>query len=184
MMKTNKEYYQRITFIADALDELNVPYVLKLCYEGAQLRFPWCEGDVACHAGTYGSDCGFVESYQFPWDDDDVSMLSPQEFIEKVYHFYQEKTSQEVVLVFEENHNFICVARDIPHAISYLVANKWIDDDTLIFDHYDEIEERYINTTLLEKFGKEWIGVIKNKPLADLQEMFDDTFCFSYEKVY
>lgn len=184
-MTTNQEYYRRITFIAEALDELDIPNNLRLCYNGAQLRFPWCEGDVACHEGTYGSDSGFVESYQFPWDDGDVTMLSPQEFIEKVYRFYQEKTSQEVILVSErEGGSFICIARDIPHAVSYLVANGWVDNDTLIFDHYEAEEGRCVQTTPREAFGKEWIGILKSKPLADLQEMFIGTFYFSYEKVY
>ena len=83
------DYERHIDFIAEALDTLHVPYTKYHCWEGAQLRFPWCKGDVACHASTYGSDSGFVETYQFPWDEDDVSMLSPQEAIDKIANYYK-----------------------------------------------------------------------------------------------
>lgn len=48
--------------------------------EGGVFRFPQ-GGDVACSPLTHGSAHGYVESYRFPWDGDDVTCLTPQEFI-------------------------------------------------------------------------------------------------------
>ena len=87
------DYEKRINFIAEALDALQVPYTKNESWDGAQLRFPWCEGDIVCHFFSMGSDSGFVESYCFPWDEGDVSMLSPQEAIVEIYHYFLKKTS-------------------------------------------------------------------------------------------
>ncbi len=77
MMFTN--YAELIARVARLLADMGVPYTVHSIWEGAQLRFPWSCGDVACHAGTYGSRSGYVETYQFSWDNDDVSILTPEE---------------------------------------------------------------------------------------------------------
>lgn len=70
-------YVNAINEVIRDLIPAGVPFTTNPIYEGMQLRFPWCDGDVACHAGTYGSSEGMVETFQFPWDEDDVSMLTP-----------------------------------------------------------------------------------------------------------
>lgn len=57
---------------------------------GWQLRFPWCEGDVAIHGWTVDHEKGKVESYQFPWDDGDVTILSPDAAAELIIEYYKE----------------------------------------------------------------------------------------------
>ena len=76
---------------ASLLQEMDVPFTIKKIWDGYQLRFGWCEGDVACHSGTYGSLEGFVETYCFPWDEDDVSMLTPEEAAAKISAYYYDK---------------------------------------------------------------------------------------------
>ena len=88
-------YKQRIDFISSILSLLGIPYTVLPIWEGWQLRFPWCIGDVACHDGTYGSASGMVESYEFPWDEGDVSVLTPQEATIKIIAYYNEKTEKE-----------------------------------------------------------------------------------------
>ena len=73
------DFFNRIVFIAAALDLLGIPNTINPLYDGWQLRFPWCEGDIACHSHTYGAAKGDVESYQFSWDDGDVTQLTPEE---------------------------------------------------------------------------------------------------------
>ena len=82
------KYFKPIDIIASALDAAGIENTCHPCYDGYQLRFNWCNGDVACHSGTYGSTMGMVETFRFPWDDDDVSMLSPAMTIEKIINFY------------------------------------------------------------------------------------------------
>jgi hypothetical protein len=43
---------------------------------------------MACHAGTFGHTDSYVESYQFPWDNDDVSVLEPEEAVELLFDLY------------------------------------------------------------------------------------------------
>lgn len=68
----------------------HVPFTVHIVYDGLQLRFPWCEGDVACHSGTYGSSLGHVESFQFPWDDGDVTELEPEKMALRIVNYYEE----------------------------------------------------------------------------------------------
>lgn len=82
-------YFQRITAIEQACMDNNIPYSVNRLLDGWQIQFPWCKGDVACHGGTYGHDIDMVESYEFPWDEGDVSMLTVEEAIEKIITFYK-----------------------------------------------------------------------------------------------
>lgn len=83
-------YAERIAKIAAALDaaEVPVPYTICPIYEGWQLRFPWCKGDIAVHDGTYGANADKVESYEFSWDEDDVTVLSVDEAIKRIKNEY------------------------------------------------------------------------------------------------
>ena len=83
-------YAERINFIASILTLLSIPYTTNELWDGWQIRFPWCEGDVAAHRGTYGAANGKVESYQFPWDDDDVTELTPREAAINIIAYYNE----------------------------------------------------------------------------------------------
>ena len=84
-------YKERIDFIAAILKLLSIPFEMGPLYEGWQLRFPWCEGDVACHRGTYGQANGMVETYQFPWDDGDVTMITPTAAAIRIISLYCER---------------------------------------------------------------------------------------------
>ena len=85
------EYFDRINSIARILDSVGIPYKMNECWEGYQLRFPWCDGDVAAHDHTYETKSGAVESYCFPWDDGDVSVLTPRAAAIKIIAYYNEE---------------------------------------------------------------------------------------------
>ena len=78
------------------LDRLDIPHKEpEELYDGFVVRFPWCEGDVACHSGTYGGCNGLMESYQFSMDDGDVTgYLHPIEALEIVLHEWNERNSK------------------------------------------------------------------------------------------
>lgn len=86
-----RNYFERIDFIFHILVTLHIPCTMNAVYEGWQLRFPWCEGDIAAHAGTYGEAQGMVESYCFPWDGDGVTVLTPEEATIKIIALYNER---------------------------------------------------------------------------------------------
>ena len=86
-----KNYFERISFIKSVLDSLQIPCAMNELCGGYQLRFPWCEGDVSAHKSTYGNRNGMVESYCFPWDDGDISILTPEEVAIKIIALYNEE---------------------------------------------------------------------------------------------
>lgn len=47
-------------------------------------------GDVVIHDHSYGQYDGKWESYNFPWDDDDVSVMTTVEFVDALWHEYME----------------------------------------------------------------------------------------------
>lgn len=93
MFEKNPLYAQAILSIICELQKNNVPYIPRHLYEGWQIRFPWTSGDVACHGSTYGNKSGRVETYQFPWDEGDVSELTPEECAKRIIGYYKEITS-------------------------------------------------------------------------------------------
>lgn len=84
----NPKYEATIHQLATALYAASIPYTYYRIFDGAQLRFPWCEGDVVCHSGSYGSHDGKVESYCFPWDEGDVTKLSVEDAYLKISAYY------------------------------------------------------------------------------------------------
>jgi len=89
-MISHIKYFTPIIKVAKALDSANIPFEFHSAFDGAQLRFPWSAGDIVCHNFSRGANAGYVESYQFPWDNDDTSMLTTDEAIEKISNYYCE----------------------------------------------------------------------------------------------
>ena len=96
-MMNNNEHKARI--MADLFMLTGVPYKMSnymgLAYRGnnfeqIQFKFPWCDGDVI----MYPCDCTeveethFVESYSFPWDEDDVTRDYPEEIAWRIIAYY------------------------------------------------------------------------------------------------
>ena len=84
------DYKQRIQYMAEIFDKNCVPYTINQILDGYQLRFPWHCGDVCAHCGTYGAARGYVESYQFPWDEGDVTTDTPEAMAARVVTLYNE----------------------------------------------------------------------------------------------
>lgn len=86
-----EKYFKSIIFIYNILTELSIPCTINPLFNGWQLCLPWHEGDVAAHSGTYGEAQGMVESYQFPWDNGDVTVLTPEEAAIRIIVLYNEE---------------------------------------------------------------------------------------------
>lgn len=92
-----RTYKERIDFIATCLSRLNIPFEMRPIYEGWQILCPWADNaDVAAHDGTYGAARGMVESYEFPWDEGDVSMLTPEEAADRIIVYWYQLNGGEV----------------------------------------------------------------------------------------
>lgn len=82
------KYKRVINELAGMLEYAGIPCTVNDIFDGAQVRFPWHRGDIACHHGTYGADDGFVESYELPWDEGDVTRMIPEEAVARVIELY------------------------------------------------------------------------------------------------
>lgn len=68
----------------EALIKYDVTFQQETLYDGYKWTFAGTDGDVALHSGTYGARQGFVESYCFPWDNDDVTACPPEEMARRI----------------------------------------------------------------------------------------------------
>ena len=87
-MTLNNEYASPIINLSDLLNTAKVPHSCNPIHDGLQLRFDWCDGDVVCHFFSYGHEFGFVETWGFPWDEDDVTSLSVEECYRRICDYY------------------------------------------------------------------------------------------------
>lgn len=85
-------YFERIVDLTLALSDNGVPCHVEDLYDGYKVTFPWCDGDVIAHSGMLGGgECGYtVESFGFPWDEGDVTLLDVQEAIDLITKCYKE----------------------------------------------------------------------------------------------
>lgn len=81
-------FYERIVLIHYACKKHNIPSAMRRCYDSWQIVFPWCDGDIASNSETFGNSKQMVESYQFPWDRGDVSVLTVDDAIQKIIALY------------------------------------------------------------------------------------------------
>lgn len=63
-----------------------IPFTEYPLFDGIKWCFPFTDGDVAYHAGTYDNDT-CVESYGMPWDRGDVTAVSPKRMVEFLTHY-------------------------------------------------------------------------------------------------
>lgn len=86
-------YHERILDLVIALSKNKVPCYVMPLYDGYKVTFPWCDGDVIAHSGMLGyGEYGYsVESFGFPWDEGDVTLLEVKEAADLITSFYELK---------------------------------------------------------------------------------------------
>lgn len=90
-------YELAIHELTHLLDRLDIPYEEPTeLWDGQQIRFNWCDGDVICHRGSYGGDAGLLETMGFKMDNDDVSgYLTSFQALEIILHEWNTKEEGE-----------------------------------------------------------------------------------------
>ena len=69
-----------------------IPFTTEDLWDGKQMRFPWCEGDIVCHDGSYGGKDGLFESMGFEEDCGDVrGYLTKAEAFETILHAWNNR---------------------------------------------------------------------------------------------
>lgn len=147
-------YEERIDAIASYCDLYNVPYTTNSIWNGKQIRFPWCAGDVACHEFTYGTDMDKVESYCFPWDNEDVTVLSIEEAAGLIVGYYYGLEEEEEEKEDEEENGFKPSAEQI---ITLVEAIAMTVSAVASYAHEEEDEDAivdYVGNSASELFDK------------------------------
>ena len=102
-MMINPDFANPILTISNALSERRIPHTLNVIWDGLQIRFPWSNGDLVCHYGSYGHDCGNVESMDCPWDYGDVSCISVEDAINRITKWYAKDSLNRVLKWYAED---------------------------------------------------------------------------------
>ena len=90
----SEKYYNTILEIATFCLLAEIPFEVRPIFDGWQIIFHWANSaDFAIHSGTYGNKSLLVEGYKFPWDDDDVTVMTTKEARIRIYDLYDEYKS-------------------------------------------------------------------------------------------
>jgi hypothetical protein len=70
--------------LTSILAENKVPFEMYEWQGGYQLRFSWADGDVISTKWSYN----LCESYNFPWDLDDITRTTPERMAEYIVNYF------------------------------------------------------------------------------------------------
>ena len=87
---------------------------------------------------------------------------------------------QTVVLIKEDNHGQIGVAKDYPSAIDFLINQGWFDES---FEVWVDNED-YLTQTIKEDLGEEWKEVVLSWDTETFNTYFEGYFYLTIEDVY
>ena len=79
----------------------------------------------------------------------------------------------EVIVITEECHGFIGVAKDYESAQNYVI-DSWLNDNVYIYTNEEE-------QTVKEAFGENWKETLKEMPFEVFEELMTDQFWFHEE---
>ena len=86
---------------------------------------------------------------------------------------------QKVIVVSEENHGFLCVAKDFQSAVDFLISDDWITEGTQV---YNEAKSKWV--CLDELYGEDWEEEVRRLLRKSFEELFDGCFYFQDEEIY
>lgn len=84
-------YFDVISRIVKIFNLWEVPYIVEPARYGSGyvIAFPWIKGIIAIDDLVYSDDITNVETAFFPWDDNDVTLMSDYETTCKVIELYK-----------------------------------------------------------------------------------------------
>lgn len=86
---------------------------------------------------------------------------------------------QKVIVVSEEKHGVLCVAKDFQSAVDYLIKDCWVTEETQVYN-----EVKYEWMCLDEFYGEDWEEEVRRLTREDFEELFDESFYLEDEEVY
>lgn len=127
-----------------------------------------------------------VQNYDIRFEDE----MTPTEYkkmiikgidkkFEKMYNQYKESEEQSmtVILIHEDNHGLLGVAKDYENAIDYLIQNQWLNTDTEVYstkkEEYTSLRELKITIENIRKMG-----------IDKFNELFDGVLYLDVDNVW
>jgi hypothetical protein len=89
---------------------------------------------------------------------------------------------QTVVLVEEDNHGLIGVAKDYTSAVNFLINENWLDETCRVWA--DELDEDYTTQSIKDNLGENWKEIISTWDIEKFNNYFDCLFYLKIEGVY
>lgn len=84
------------TYFEMLLDAYKIKHTTLTCYDGVQWKFDdFSDADIVIHSGSYYNQYGYLESYGFPWDMEDVSVCTPHEMIKRILKYQGKKVNAD-----------------------------------------------------------------------------------------
>ena len=90
----------------------------------------------------------------------------------------------KVIVIFEECHGFIGVAKDMKSAFDFLLYDKWITEKTYFPIEADDDSDFVMLEDLRKRFGFDNLLDTLMLMWEDNKQWFEDTFAFYTEDVY
>lgn len=85
----------------------------------------------------------------------------------------------KVILIHEDNHGLIGVAKDYQSAIAFLVKHDWLNG---VCDFWDEKNSKWV--LVQNHFGDNWQTIFENLSLKEFNQLWEGCFMLVEEEVY
>lgn len=86
---------------------------------------------------------------------------------------------QKVIVVSEDDHGLIRIAKDFQSAVDFLIKDYWIDEGTEV---YNEAKSEWVR--LDELYEENWEEEIRRLPRKSFEDLFDGSFYLKDEEIY
>lgn len=85
----------------------------------------------------------------------------------------------KVILIHEDNHGLIGVAKDYQSAITFLVKHDWLNG---VCDFWDEENSKWV--LVQNHFGDNWQTIFENLSLKEFNQLWEGCFMLVEEEIY
>lgn len=87
----------------------------------------------------------------------------------------------KVLLIWEDYHGVLGVAKNVDSAISFLIKEKWLREDTGIWhEHKDE----WVLEPIKDVYGNDWEQFLRSLTVEQFNEIWESCFSLQEEEVF
>ena len=86
----------------------------------------------------------------------------------------------KIIVINEDNHGFIGLAKDYPNALNFLNNEGWMDDNTEVWENPDTYEYGKLKDVL----GEDWFDSMMTWGIERFNDYWDGSFYLEEREVY